>query len=452
MNKTVLAALVIAGVVVVAGCVIILQPKDDETTDEVTTIVSPTIEKIETKLVVFGNANNDSYLDNKDREFIKNIVDGKTQWNKNKNYLADVNVDGVVDAKDLKLLDKFLEKKKAKMYYVDWDKKVRSVNFPMTGKVSGGYDTTLLMGGIVGFYDDVTHMLKKQEEINSMSPLMFPGADKIKSIGTYPYTYESVVASGVKIVLGDPYCFTDSFLDRIAESTDINCIIIPQNRSINGEDWATNIVTLGVMMGLEKNTKPYIKYCEDIDKKISSVMANITAKQLTYLISYNPSSNVTVSLDIHGTGPVTYGDVHNVEILPLKCAMEPRNSDGYVTSVQMEEIIKINPDVMIIDTTGYAHSTKYNMAQYQAEFERMAGYFSKTGAYKNGMVFGLSYENYGTVPGVAGILLLASKIWPEQFNEKDGWDSLQEFYTKFTKYTGDVKDLPGPAPLKLNKP
>lgn len=439
-------AIAIAAIVVVSavGVYFFVSADNDDGSDDSQNVLK------DTRLVVYGNANHDDYLDEEDVQFIQDIIDEKSTWNKTTNYFADTNADGEVTIDDVELLEKFLNKEKAKMYYQSWDLEVKSVNFPMTGNVSGNLDSTLLMGSIVGFYDRVTHLLQDQASINAISGEMYPGASsKVKSIGTYPYTFENVVASGVKIVLGNPYCFDETFLKRISESSDINVVLLPQDMVVNGESWSTTIVTLGVMMGLEENTKDYIDYCDSVQEKIDLALGGTTAEdQLTYLITLQPTSKVTVDVDIHGTGPEMYGDVYTMEILPLKCAMEPRGASGYV-SVEVEEFLQVNPDVIIIDTFGYVFSDSYDEEAHQAAFEEMASIFSKTDAYKNGMVFGVAYECYGSIPGIAGILLLASMIWPDEFDADEGWAILQEFYDKFTYLEGDIRDQVGVAPLQL---
>lgn len=42
------------------------------------------------RLVIYGNANNDDYLDNDDVSFLQNLIDGAT-WNKEKYPFADTN-------------------------------------------------------------------------------------------------------------------------------------------------------------------------------------------------------------------------------------------------------------------------------------------------------------------------------------------------------------------------
>ncbi|MBR6871056.1 MAG: dockerin type I repeat-containing protein [Candidatus Methanomethylophilaceae archaeon] len=97
-----------------------------------------TVSSVDTKLLVFGNANNDVYLNNKDVTFIQNIVDGKSTWNKTSNPLADTNADGKITKEDVSLLKCFIEGKSAPMFYVNDMLETVKITFPLTGKIAIG--------------------------------------------------------------------------------------------------------------------------------------------------------------------------------------------------------------------------------------------------------------------------------------------------------------------------
>ena len=51
------------------------------------------------KALVYGNANNDYAIDQLDIDFIQDIVDKKTTWNKTANPFADADNDGTITSK-----------------------------------------------------------------------------------------------------------------------------------------------------------------------------------------------------------------------------------------------------------------------------------------------------------------------------------------------------------------
>lgn len=59
-----------------------------------------------TNLMILGNANLDDYLDEKDAEHIRNVID--TDYDYDTEYFCDANYDGVIDGRDLDYLEKMI--------------------------------------------------------------------------------------------------------------------------------------------------------------------------------------------------------------------------------------------------------------------------------------------------------------------------------------------------------
>lgn len=77
--------------------------------------------------------------------------------------------------------------------------------------------------------------------------------------------------------------------------------------------------------------------------------------------------------------------------------------------------------------------------------------YKTTTAYKNGNVYAFAFEVYGTLPGVSGLIYLASLIWPDHFSSDEGLELMQDYFDKFTKISGtDVRDWGTLVPLSLS--
>ena len=112
-NKTTIIIAVVAVVIIAAVAAFVVMNNNgggSEPTDDDKEYF------IDTQLRVFGNADNNDYLDKADLTFIKNIADGKEKWHSSLNPLADANVDGKVDSKDYDLVQAFLDGKEGTMY------------------------------------------------------------------------------------------------------------------------------------------------------------------------------------------------------------------------------------------------------------------------------------------------------------------------------------------------
>ena len=210
------------------------------------------------------------------------------------------------------------------------------------------------------------------------------------------------------------------------------------NRSIEGIDWTHTIVTMGVMMNRQSVTADYVQYCQEVESGIAKIVEETGSglKEKTFLICYMPSSPTTTNLDILGTGVVQYGDVVNMMRLPLKCALDPVAESGYVTDYAIEDVMTLNPDVIIVETWNMI---SLDGADYDSKIKTMVDYFKNTNAYKNGQVVSAAYEVYGTVPGLSGMPLMGSMIWGDSvFNEDQGWEYLNTYFQKFTNLGEDV--------------
>ena len=145
------------------------------------------VASIDTKLLVFGNSNNDVYLDEKDVQFIQDIIDGKTKWDKDENPFADTNADGRITTEDVALLKRFIDRRDARMFYVNSNLDTVSVQWPLAGNIiiGGLNDADILkiigkQNSVVGIYD---------HDPKDLDKTLYPEADNWKYGGKYPYDY-----------------------------------------------------------------------------------------------------------------------------------------------------------------------------------------------------------------------------------------------------------------------
>jgi len=402
------------------------------------------------RLLVYGNADNNNYLDKDDIKFINDIVKNG-EWDKKKYPFADANQDGKVTSADADTVQNFLDGKKGTMYYMDWNLEVSSVPYPLTGKFAVAYDSSLWIGQIVGFYEDVTYMSRPQGFVDGLREDMFPGAaERIEAQGgtqRYEFDLERLIAANISVCLGDTNALTDNFISKVKSYPSITPILLPENREHNGLNWSNSVITLGVMMNKQDNTKEYIKYIEEVSGKIESAVKEATKSQetKTYLLVYCDPYEPGWYVDIRGTDPELYGDVVTCEKLPLKSAMAPQG-DGYIQT-SVENILALDPDVIIFSTWG-PFMENYTIDEYKALVHEKLDYLKESTAYKTNQCYSISYEVYGTLPGIAGLIYLGSQIWPDLFDEKQGLEYIQEYFDKFTKISGtDVKTVTGLLPL-----
>lgn len=442
-KQTAIVAVVIVAIVLIAGTLVVLKnddKKDDNTFDTTS------------RLLVYGNANNDNYLDKQDIELVEKIIAEDIPWSKTYPY-ADANHDGFVNQKDVDTIKSFINGESGTMYYTDWNGNASSVPYPLTGKIAALYDSTIWICQILGVSDDISLMFRTDSWLQALSADMFPEKSNIKAYGGYDnIEAESVAASDVSIILGDPWAYTDTLISELEgyPGKDMTVVKLPENREVNGLNWSNSVVSLGVMMNKQDKTKEYIEYIENVESKINSKIQDFSEseKNMTFIIVYVEPGMTDTYVDIYGTGSTQFGDICTIDNLPFSCAMGSVGPSGYVQTT-VEEIIALDADVIFLSTWG-PFSNGYTEEQYKALVSEEAEKFKTTNAYKNGNIYSFSYEIYGTLPGISGLVYLASQIWPDHFSETEGLEYLQEYIDKFTKLSGtNVKDIPTILPLTL---
>ena len=113
-----IGAIVAVIIVVVAACAVLLNSGDDGKNDSEA--------KIESSLMIRGNANNDYTIDSKDMEIVKDVKSGAKSLD---DYpLADVNGDGEITQNDIDILQNMIDRKAGKVYVVTLDRLGNEVN------------------------------------------------------------------------------------------------------------------------------------------------------------------------------------------------------------------------------------------------------------------------------------------------------------------------------------
>ncbi len=133
------------------------------------------------RAMVFGNVDNNDYLDDRDMNELRKIISSNS-WDQKANPYADVNNDGKVNDKDIDSLDKILKKEKTKMYYVAANGDTNYVNYPNTGNIAITVDYGLMMAQVLGIYDRVTAGTSK---VITYDENRYPGVNGLIDLGTY---------------------------------------------------------------------------------------------------------------------------------------------------------------------------------------------------------------------------------------------------------------------------
>ncbi len=404
------------------------------------------------RLLVYGNADNDDYFDQDDVKFIQKIVD-EGNWDKEKYPFADANNDGKVDQTDVEYAQGLLNKEKSKMYYIGSSGSTYYFNYPATNRsIAASSEYGLMLAQVLGIYDHVT---AGASSIKNLGELRYPGIGEMKDLGTYnkadyPSFVESFLDSGCTILLGQ---VTTTVYDLLRDSgRTVDLVLLSPSAEIQegGIDVATSILTAGTLLDAAENARKYVNYC---DKMTDYISENIKSQEKTkFVCAYNTNNPTTTTVHTtNGKNGAMTGVIWTLSFTPMwsDIPWNELDTNGRSLNVEMEYIIKDNPDVIVLAVWGKA-TAESDPKDVQAMFDETAKYFKETNAYKNGKIYGINYEAYGTYLGVGGLALLCSYIWPDSFTTEEGWKLMQEAIDEFTMIDADVHNLGGLIPYKIN--
>ncbi len=438
----IVAAVAVVAVVAVAAVLMLGGNNNggssETSTDSYLTEKSGTVEidSVDTKLLVFGNANNDVVLDSDDVTFIQNIVDGKATWDEEANPLADTNADGEITQNDVDLLKAFIDGKTAPMFYLDSHLDTRKVTFPLTGNVCISQTIDADMLKIIGKYDLITACT-----MDSVDETKYPGSSSWVDVGTYPYDYETLVANNVSITLGQPFDYDDTF-DNLVEqgysSYRLDTVKLHEARYMNTVDSIACTVTLGALMncGGDSTYKAYLDYVANIDEIVEKATSGITeSKTYALVLTHATHSASDVGIDNQSTAEENYSDVAMVENLKMTNSY-PITAESYIVGLSIEDILANSPDVIFIEESN-GSATR---ADFQSAVGTVADYFINAGY--TGTIIGIHWAVAGSTANTAALPLLSTYIYgTDDYSEDSAWNDLATYYNTFLGESYTVDDL-----------
>ena len=128
LSNTKLVAVIIVIIIAVAGAgVAVAMNNNSSDSKPISSEVVP----------VFGNANNDYQIDEKDVDTLKKIIKEEiSDWKTTYPY-ADADQDGYITQADIDYVQKYIDKESIKLYYVNGLGTTAYINYPIAKEASG---------------------------------------------------------------------------------------------------------------------------------------------------------------------------------------------------------------------------------------------------------------------------------------------------------------------------
>ncbi len=373
------------------------------------------------RLMVYGNANNDDYLDNKDVEALQKIIRGELEATK----YADANQDGVIDDKDIQKVQDIINKKTDSVYInqiYNSNEQVVECAYPLTKVCVAGYETITVIKSIGAVGSIVCLSGAKGDNFNER---FYSDVYDLPKVGDTVWTVDIEKLSNYDIqavVAMDSKSYIPNYEQIEAAGKDVIRI-----QAANGLTSLNGIVTLGFLFdcvekaneemeffdGILKDIKSKLKTVSD-DKKVSGLFVTMT----NYCEGVSSRSEYTGTMELAGATAVA-----DDTIWEGKARKQFQIGDEWLLDQKFQS-----------DYIVHSRALGLGDVDKQAQWDNYSKYFTAMKAYKDGNYFILN----STLSPVLRIAFMATEFYSDLFGEDYAVEKVQEYYDKFIT---NVKDF-----------
>lgn len=377
---------------------------------------------------ICGNANLDNYLDEKDIEYIQDIIDGKRE----KTELADANNDTFIDQKDIEQVRALMAFTAEKRWYQDLNGKIACVEGDIDS-VAIQYWPTLQAMMAIGAQDLVKYSDKSTQTVANRGDYGSALSDlNIQSFGSgfgTAYDYETMLKIDVDaIICGSSEIYFVGIEDRFTDDTKINMIRLPFWEKSNV---ASSYITLAYLLNDKSyvdSAYKYLDYVTEVQNLINERTEGVEKK--TILVNYYSagSSALEVEVECRGSGSFECSIIANLNNLSSDIQGGLSSSTMYYNT-DIEYILAKDPDYILMLHGSGLNKTKEDQKN---AYDTWTTYLHDTKAYKNN---GIMVSGSGLTSGLFQTtlaLMIACQVYPEQFEDVDPYEYLQKVVDEFT--------------------
>jgi iron complex transport system substrate-binding protein len=300
------------------------------------------------RLWVYGNANEDDYINEDDVEYLEDIIEGDEDIT----VLADSNCDGEIDDDDVEYLKDIINENDMKIYYVDNYDKVAVVSWPVNS-IATGYCSGAQAVEIAGATDKIdiadNYITKYYAAFNS----------SYSSLPSYGEpddpNYEALIETGIDVYLiGYFNSGTDELLEQNLNPIGIDVMFLTccDQAGVEqpNEDMDRTMMMIAFLIqGDMGKAYDYLAWHDNIVSKVTDAAATISeADQTTFLMSRTSPNDKTSDISITG-----YNNINNIhaEIAgAYSIGMHDSGLTSMYQTISVEYIIGLGSDVYCDNT------------------------------------------------------------------------------------------------------
>jgi len=365
-------------------------------------------------LGLFGNANMDANVNDKDIAFLQDIIKGKNEPTK----LADANNDGKIDEKDIAQTEEIIKGIEKELTLIDSAGRIVTVKMPINRVVAFNYEQVETMRSIKA-KDEIVGVgsyIKDDELLSEFSGYPNVGATKSPN-------YEELIKLKPDIVLlYATFSMTEAeaIQNRLKDlNPDIKVIRLDAYKP---ESYVNETRLMGYLFDKRDEADEFLKFYESWMDTIKNRVDKIPENEKPFVYYENRKPYYSAG---NGTG-------HQQKIDLAGGRNIFSDHQGY-SDVDPEAVVDRNPDVIIrvdADFKGYNTTNATKLNEIRNEILNRSE-LSNVNAIKNNKTFVISNQIIGNVRHFVGIGYLAKWLHPDLFSDLDPQAIHQEYINKF---------------------
>lgn len=224
-------------------------------------------------LEIFGNANGDWHIDQKDIDFIEKIIAGTEQ----KTPFADANQDGAIDQKDIEQVQKIIADKADNLWLLDGNKKNIKVSLPVQ-RIGVEYHSNAELMNVLGVADKV---VATEVGAHILRDVYFPKNKDLMNMGQVHSNpnFEKILDMDLDVL----FTFPANITNKTDNLPDTNVVFLglywPNVMQPESSRFMQGVIKAGYIVGKKERAYDYANWLLGIVKDINQRTTSLTEAQ-----------------------------------------------------------------------------------------------------------------------------------------------------------------------------
>lgn len=385
---------------------------------------------------IYGNANNDNYIDSKDIDFLNAIVYDNEEWDEEANPYADADNDGFITAADIEIVQKIINGQETIVYYTNYFDDVCTVHYPITGKLGVNFWQQAEIVTVLGKWSDVIAV----DSSTLSRTYQYSDLGRMYNLGSRDaLTTESVLSSNISALIchGNSSSTTERLVSQLKDAgsnIDIICL------KWEGTEILSTVIMLGIFLQETERAYGFVDWSigvlHSVQSKLSDLSDDEIANVIVPLMYESQHTREGITVECEGNGDWSFlSTIANV------CTFSDSTYESKFRVTRDKEWFLKNQELydyiyIIQSSIPYDYTTE----KFNALFEQNANYFFGTEAYNEGRI-GSTLYGFTAISGFAVLPLMAYMIYPDIFDFDDAMKTLQYYYDTYTEMDYDVSEM-----------